>query len=210
MRALRIPLLLFVAGIACAEEGALPPSEFVYCTTCHGVQMMGNEALGAPRLSGMDAWYVAKQLRAFRLGWRGGHDSDAAGREMAPMALALDDGQIDAAAHWVAGTRSPPPEPTLDGNPADGELLYTTCSSCHGVNGEGNPQLGSPALHGLNDWYLAEQLRKFRQRYRGMHRDDASGQQMRAAIDILPDERAIADVVAYIQTLNDDKKPGDP
>jgi cytochrome c553 len=209
VRTFSIALLLVMSGLAYADEGAVLPEEFIFCTTCHGVQMMGNDALRAPRLSGMDAWYVAKQLRGFRAGWRGTHAHDVTGLEMLPMAMALSEKQIDAVARHVATTRSRLPERSLDGDPVAGESLYASCAACHGVNAEGKPELGSPALRGLNDWYIAEQLRKFRQRIRGSHPNDRFGQQMRAATDSLPDDKAIADVVAYITMLDNDKNPGD-
>ena len=202
MRYLGLLLLLLPMAIAAADEAPVVPEEFVFCTTCHGVQLMGNETLRAPRLSGMEAWYVAKQLRAFKKGWRGGDDSDLIGREMQPMAAALDDRQIVAAARFVSRTRSPLPQRTRGGDPLQGQQYYATCSTCHGANGEGDPETGRPALTGLNDWYLIEQLEKYRDGSRGKHPDDALGQQMRAAAVILPDDRAIADVVAYISTLS--------
>ena len=209
MTILRSLALLLLASLAIADDEVVLPGEFLYCETCHGVQLMGNPVLTAPRLSGMPAWYVEQQLRGFRAGWRAGHDGDDAGLEMAPMAKALTNEQIGEVAGYVARTRSPAPERTLDGEPDDGAFFYTTCSSCHGVNGEGNRDMGSPPLVGLNDWYLLEQLRKFRGGLRGTHPDDTFGLQMKAATDILPDDRAIADVVAYIMTLNNDNNPGD-
>lgn len=201
--------LLLLAGLAIADDEVVPPEEFLYCATCHGVQLMGNPVLRAPRLSGLPAWYVEQQLRGFRSGWRAGHDGDEAGLEMAPMAGALTEKQVGEVAAYVERTRSPAPERTLGGEPADGAAFYATCSSCHGVNGEGNRDMGSPPLVGLDDWYLLEQLRKFRRGLRGAHPDDTFGLQMKAATAILPDDRAIADVVAYIMTLNNDNNTGD-
>lgn len=202
MRFLGVLLALSLPALAVAEDGAIPPDSLNYCTTCHGVQMMGNETLKAPRLSAMPAWYVERQLLGFSKGWRGTHADDAEGLEMRPMAAALNDDGIRAAAEFVAATRSAPAERTLPGDPDGGALFYSTCSTCHGEQGEGNRQFGSPPLAGLNDWYLVAQLRKFRAGLRGAHPDDATGLQMKAATDILPDDAAIADVVAYITTLS--------
>ncbi|MFB0988976.1 MAG: c-type cytochrome [Gammaproteobacteria bacterium] len=44
-----------------------------YCTTCHGVEGLGNIAIEAPRLAGMEAWYLKRQLENFRAGIRGTH-----------------------------------------------------------------------------------------------------------------------------------------
>ena len=58
------------------DEMPVPADAFVYCTVCHGVQMMGNEILQAPRLSGMASWYVSRQMVAFKNGERGIHEDD--------------------------------------------------------------------------------------------------------------------------------------
>ena len=47
-----------------------------YCTTCHGVEGIGNIAIEAPRLAGMEAWYLKRQLENFRAGIRGKHGED--------------------------------------------------------------------------------------------------------------------------------------
>lgn len=197
-------LLASAADTACADDGArpvIPADEYVFCTVCHGVDMGGNVVIEAPRLSGMDTWYVERQLRAFRDDWRGTHDSDANGQEMRPMAAALSDAQIAEVAAYVKAVSSPPPALTVDGDVTRGEALYATCAGCHGAAAEGNEALGGPALTGLNDWYLVEQLEKYRAGLRGSHPDDRYGQQMKAATALLPDKQATADVVRYISTL---------
>ena len=80
-------------------------------------------------------------------------------------------------------------------------MRYGTCAVCHGAAAKGNEALGGPALAGMNDWYLTTQLRNFRNGSRGSHLEDIRGIQMRAASQILPDDAAIADVVAYIASL---------
>lgn len=54
------------------------------------------------------------------------------------------------------------------------------CAACHGPKGEGNETVKSPSIAGLPSWYIEEQFRKFRAGERGVHQDDAPGQQMRA------------------------------
>lgn len=199
LAAVLITGLLSIA--ASAEDAVIPEDGLVYCTVCHGVQLMGNQVLKAPRISGLDGWYVKRQLLAFKNGWRGTHDGDVIGREMQPMAAALSDVQIDRAVTFVAATRSEVPARIVRGDVENGAGLYTTCAACHGAVGEGNEELGGPALAAMNDWYLVTQLRNYRAGYRGSHQQDTYGQQMRAAIQVLPNDAAIADVVAYIATL---------
>ncbi len=203
MRTLLTILLVFTeTALAVADdELPIPADEYVYCTVCHGVQLMGNPIIRAPRLSGMDSWYVENQLRAFKKGWRGKHEMDLIGMEMQPMAAALTDEQIKEVSAFVAATRSDAPPGTIDGDADKGRAYYSTCAACHGVRGEGNIALGSPALTGINDWYLVTQIRNFRDGTRGSHAGDTYGMQMRASARLLSDDEAIQDVVTYISTL---------
>jgi cytochrome c553 len=208
MKAAKIALIavsvLILASLARAEEELpIPADEFVYCTVCHGVQLMGNPILKAPRLSGMESWYVESQMRAYKKGWRGKHESDLIGMEMQPMAAALSDEQIKEVSAFVTATRSDTPPLTINGDVEKGRTHYSTCAACHGVRGEGNIALSSPALTGLNDWYLVTQIRNFRDGARGSHAGDTYGMQMRASARLLSDDEAIQDVVTYISTLQD-------
>ena len=166
-------LLTATAAIAAAEDEPLPvPAEdLVFCTVCHGVQLMGNDILKAPRLSGLSPWYVENQLEAFR------------------------------AAAFVGETRSPAPEHTVEGDAQRGERLYTSCAACHALDGSGNEALGAPALTGQNDWYLVHQLENYREGRRGYAEEDVYGRQMQASVALLADDEAIRDVVKYITTL---------
>ena len=195
-------LLFFVSSSLLAEdELPIPADDYIYCTVCHGVQLMGNSVIMAPRLSQMESWYVERQLQAFKKGWRGKHEADKAGIEMQPMAAALSDEQITEVAAFVTETRSHMPEGMVRGGIPRGKNLYATCAACHGADGNGNESLGSPALTGVNDWYLVTQLQNFRNGSRGAHPEDSYGNQMRAATQILADDEAINDVVSYIATL---------
>lgn len=199
-------LLLMALAIAVPlahadDKPVIPPDEFVYCTVCHGVQVKGNPVIEAPRLSGMDAWYVERQLLAFKKGWRGTHEDDLIGMEMQPMAAILSDEEITQAARYVSAVASEPPPVTIDGDVQRGQTLYATCQACHANDGGGVEALGAPALTGLNDWYLLRQTRNFKDGTRGSHEDDIRGAQMRAAAQVLADDKAIRDVVAYINSL---------
>lgn len=194
-------LFWFMPAIAAADDPVIPPDELVYCTVCHGIQLRGNRVIEAPRLSGMEPWYVERQLIAFKNGWRGAHADDDAGLEMRPMAAALSDAGIADAVEYVHAVESEPPPATVTGDATRGRSLYSSCAACHGSNAEGNKALGGPALTGTNDWYLVRQLRNYKSGLRGQDPDDAYGTQMRAAALLLQDDQAIRDVVAYINTL---------
>ena len=53
----------------------------------------------------------------------------------------------------------------------------------------------------LDDWYMLEQLKKFKHRVRGGTGEDFNGASMQAMTVSLPDEQAMKDVIAYIMSL---------
>jgi len=71
------------------------------CTACHGLDGKGNEPLKAPALVNQADWYIVAQLKSFRSGMRGTHQSDLTGMQMRPMSLTLPDDQalLDVAAY---------------------------------------------------------------------------------------------------------------
>ena len=90
---------------------------------------------------------------------------------------------------------------TVIGDVDHGEDIYGTCAYCHGADGSGTQALNAPRQAGMSDWYLVTQLKNFKQGIRGQHPQDGYGPQMGMMANILPDDRAITDLVAYINTL---------
>ncbi len=172
-----------------------------YCTTCHGVEGIGNIAIEAPRLAGMEAWYLKRQLENFRAGIRGTHGEDVQGIAMRPMAAKLSDESIADIVDWVGDWEYVPAEATVEGNVRQGRTAFQACTACHGANAQGNEALGAPALAGQNDWYLLTQLRNFRAGFRGSHQEDTFGSQMVTMSKTLTDDQAVINVVSYINTL---------
>ncbi|MDF1812580.1 MAG: c-type cytochrome [Verrucomicrobiales bacterium] len=81
------------------------------------------------------------------------------------------------------------PEPVDWSSVGQGEVYQKVCSTCHGPEGEGNPQIQSPAIGGLPAWYVKEQTGKFKSGLRGAHPEDTQGQLMRAiAIALTPQQ----------------------
>ena len=89
----------------------------------------------------------------------------------------------------------------MQGDVKAGETLYVVCAECHGDKAQGNEAMAGPRLAGQNDWYLVNQINKFKQRQRGYHASDHGGRQMAPMVVTLADEAAINDVVAYINSL---------
>jgi len=175
---------------------------YAVCSACHGPQAQGNQALNAPRLNSQAGWYLARQLRHFKQGIRGADDRDTYAKQMIPMAATLaDDTAINNVVAYIDSLPDEPPPATLVGDPVRGKSLYTTCAACHGTAGQGVWSTNAPRLAHMSDWYLARQLHNFQQGIRGGHPQDFSGAQMVLMAKILPDDRAINDLLAYIHTL---------
>ena len=66
---------------------------FDTCKSCHGNQGQGIWALNAPRLNGIDDWYLIRQLENYKRGVRGSHPSDLAGKQMNLLTGMLRDEQ---------------------------------------------------------------------------------------------------------------------
>ena len=62
---------------------------YVICQACHGSAGEGNKTLNAPRLAGLQDWYVTRQLKNFKSGIRGTKSGDMFGMQMRPMAMSL-------------------------------------------------------------------------------------------------------------------------
>jgi cytochrome c553 len=192
------------ASLTTGDPAAASPTstpDYGFCTVCHGTEGNGNPGIHAPKIAGIEPWYLKRQLEHFRAQLRGTQPTDVSGMEMQPVAMQLDDKAIDAIALYVGTFAPKAPPKTVSGDAKHGRQLYSSCAACHGVKGEGNSALHAPALAGQTDWYLVTELQDFQAGLRGLSPQDDSGTQMRAAAYALPDPPAIKDVVAYINTL---------
>jgi cytochrome c553 len=180
-------------------SGAVAP-----CVICHGASGEGNPALDAPRIGGLDAKYLARQLQNFRTSVRGGSDADKHGTTMRAIAITFDDDEVVADLATYFSQLQPPyaEETTVSGNVERGAEIYAVCTACHGMDARGSEELHTPSLVGQYDWYLVRQLESFKSGLRGRHPLDVSGQQMTPIVLAgLPQPDDIANVVAYIRSL---------
>jgi cytochrome c oxidase subunit 2 len=186
-----------------AGDASLGAASYAVCAACHGTQAEGNAAMHAPRLAGQDAWYLRRQLENFRQGTRGAHEADTWGKTMVPMAMTLPDAAaVNNVVAYIGTLPVVKSTGTQQGAAARARGIYeSTCSNCHGQDGSGNWATNAPALRGMDDWYLAQQLHNFRQGIRGRHPQDLYGLQMALFANTLPDEAAIADMAAYLHGL---------
>lgn len=137
-------------------KGAAP------CMACHGNDGGGQVAAGNPRLAGLDAAYLQKQLEDFASGSR-------VSPVMKPTANALDADQRRALALYYSKLPTPRNQPVTAPPSADsiGAVLATRgdwsrdvpgCVQCHGPGGVG---VGAhfPPLAGQPAAYIASQLK---------------------------------------------------
>ncbi len=192
-----------VAGAQAAGDAAAGAAAYAPCTACHGAAAEGNRDLAAPRLAHLEPVYIVTQLEKFKSGVRGGDGASDSARQMAGMAGTLADAQaMENVAAYIVGLQGDPSPVTVEGDVTLGGDYYNQfCGACHGAKAQGNLALNSPRLAGSDDWYLAAQIRAFREGGRGAHPDDRTGRQMRAMAAVLPGEQAIDDVVAFIRSL---------
>jgi cytochrome c oxidase subunit 2 len=183
-----------VALSACARGTSAAPiagSElYGACESCHGPSGQGDATFGAPSIAGLPAWYLILQLQRFQQGLRGKHPDDVEGLKMRAMSRQmLSDAEIAAVASHVAALPAAKNAATTAGDSALGQQAYTLCVPCHGAKGEGNEAVKAPPLAGMDDWYVAAQIRKFKAGVRGTVADDPVGPIMRAMSLAIPPEQ---------------------
>jgi cytochrome c553 len=175
------------------------------CAGCHGFLGEGNALVGAPRLVGIERWYLEAQIESFRAGRRGYSDDDVSGKRMALMAQAVDgDRELGDLLTWIGTLPAPANGSDDSADPEElsrGQGLYALCAACHGPEAQGNEGLRAPALVTLDDWYLAEQLRLYAEGLRGAHPADTYGAQMRALSTNFDSDEERQALASYIATL---------
>ena len=155
-------------------------------------------------IAGLPSWYVEAQLKNFKTGIRGLHAQDEGGLRMYPMSQWLrDEADQKSVAAYVANLVPAETPHTLEkqGDPARGAGYYAVCSACHGADGAGTQGMGAPPLVGQNDWYLYSSIKKYKGAIRGSGKGDPFGAAMIGMVATLPNDDAILDVIAHIQSL---------
>lgn len=176
------------------------------CAQCHGVKGEGKLEIKSPSIAHLPSWYVTQQISNFREGRRGNDTAEPNGLLMAAIAKALQPEQIQAIARHVEKMPMVAPTPVVAQNEVDienGMLLFQErCMECHRYNASGEMAFGSPPLTGRQDWYLAEQIRRFKAGKRGTIKGDVNGAKMVLSSQFIGDEQSLKDVMGYIMTLN--------
>ncbi len=120
------------------------------CATCHGVRGEGN-GFDAPRLAGLPAGYLQKQMQDYATGLR-------PHAVMGDVARFLDRHErVRVANHYAALPPQAMPAATEQTISASTPALYAAkCQQCHGVEGVGTDS--GPPLNAQPAFYLAQQL----------------------------------------------------
>jgi cytochrome c oxidase subunit II len=171
---------------------------YVICGACHGARALGEQRLGAPSLLGQQEAYLLRQLRNFRSGARGGKGDEQAQQMRLILETVSDEPDWKAVVSYVRSLPVQLPQPTLHADMEMGRQIYGSCSACHGANAEGNEVLDAPNLRSLPDWYIVDELQKYRAGARGAAPGDAAGARMRAAAVNLRTDEDLHAVASFI------------
>jgi cytochrome c553 len=187
------------------------------CAGCHGEYGEGSADGEYPRLAGMTAGYIARQLRHFK-------SRERINIPMTPYATEreLPEADVQAIAAYLSSIQLPSKLPPADpaafdalerlqaskrvmniprypGNVAAGRTLYhAECAGCHGEDARGSTRPDIPQLAGQHSLYLRRQVSRFRatERLHDKPRDaEIFGQFDDAEIDA---------ILAYLSVLDDD------
>ncbi|MAI80101.1 MAG: cytochrome c oxidase subunit II [Deltaproteobacteria bacterium] len=201
-----ISCMFIVAPVSAEDEHARGRQLYALCAQCHGQNGAGAQLFLAPAIAGLDQWYVQSQFLLFQSGVRGLNWQDVGGLRMHPMSQWVKgDADVAAVSAYVASLpRVNPPPQVVGGNAETGKALYSTCASCHGVDGKGNEAMNAPPLIHASDWYLVSSLEKYKAGIRGSNPKNTNAIIMRGMSNLLPNDQAIKDVVAYITTMNNE------
>lgn len=182
-----------------SQPGAMP------CVACHGADGAGMAAAGFPRLAGLPAPYVRKQLEDFK----GGSRSNPV---MQPVANALTDAEIEAVSQALAAMPGPVPQAVYRGDmPLNAaqklaqqgawERQIPACASCHGPAGTGGGD-AFPPLAGQPAAYLAAQLTAWQN---GTRHNDPNDLMGHIAKSLTAEE--VQGVAQYFASLKLEAKP---
>ena len=148
----------------------------VACVTCHALSSVADGSGAAPKLAGIPAYYLAKQLRDFASGVRADDIMSGIARTMKPEDIA----DVSEYYSGVRGAPTPPPaaEPDLLAlgtrlaTVGDETKMTQACEGCHGPEGRGEAP-AIPPLAGQYAPYIALQMRMWQE---GQRKNDASQQ----------------------------------
>ncbi|NCC26906.1 MAG: c-type cytochrome [Gammaproteobacteria bacterium] len=220
---------LLAAPCALAEEVADPFADAdmdnateinEVCAGCHGEYGQGGKDGEYPRLAGLPAAFIARQLELFRgrerenlamvehTDHRQMPDSDVrdisaflAAIELPSRLPPVDETAADFNAYErLMATKRMVQIPRAEGDTVAGERLYAKeCASCHGRDGQGRERDAVPMLAGQYTGYLHRQVEKYIDKRRVHDPSDPDAEELLAAFSA----EELRDIFAYISILDD-------
>ncbi len=206
-------------GMAYEYDPAIGEEINETCAGCHGEFGQGGKQGEYPRIAGMPAAFIAKQLELFR----------ARKRPNLAMVEFVDERQmpdedIFNVSQYLSKIKLKTRLPAVDetapdfnayqrlleskklmqiarapGNLENGWKLYKKeCASCHGRDGYGDNKKAVPLLAGQYTNYLWRQVEKLRQRVR-IHDEDEPDEELLAEFT----DEEITDIFAWLSTADD-------
>ncbi len=214
-----LSLLTYMPAMAIDYDPDMGAEINEVCAGCHGEYGQGGKQGEYPRLAGMPAEFIARQLELFR----------SRKRPNMPMLQYIDERQMpDEDIHNVSqfiaaiklNTRLPPVDetaadfdayarlleskklmqiPRAPGDIKKGKKAYKKeCASCHGKDGYGIHKKSVPLLAGQYTRYLWNQVTKLRNRVR-IHDEDEPDEEL---LDDFTDDE-LTDIFAWLSTADD-------
>jgi len=179
------------------------PQTLQACKLCHS----NREMQRGPVIDGMEEWYLFEQLQKFKSGQRGKQDNNRAEFLMgtAMKDISADPGTLRPLAAAFANLPPQPALTTIKGDIERGKQLYQPCASCHGLDAKGRREVKAPGLLIQEDWFLLDQLRKYKLGLRGTQPGDTFGLIMANSVKTWPDQD-FKDVVTYLNSLSSKDK----
>jgi len=222
-----IQLFIFLSILFCTSAAANEQQELdmeygeeinEICAGCHGVFGQGSIEGEYPRLAGLDAEYIAKQLSDFKQRKR-------LNIPMIPFAneRELPDNDVRIISEYLSKIQLPTRLPPVDTEnfdalerleaskrvvniknfPGDIELgrefYMDECASCHAKDGFGTTKKKAPQLAGQYSEYLLLQIKLFRAGKR-LHDEEIDDAEIFREFN----DEVISNMLAFLATLDDD------
>jgi cytochrome c553 len=190
------------------------------CAGCHGEYGQGGKDGEYPRLAGLPAAFIARQLDLFRARERENlamvehtdhrqmPDSDIrdisaflAAIELPNRLPPVDETAADFNAYErLMATKRIVQIPRAEGDPVAGGRLYDKeCASCHGRDGRGRQRDAVPMVAGQYTGYMLRQVDKYIDKTRVHDPSDPDAEELLAAFTA----EELRDIFAYISILDD-------
>jgi cytochrome c oxidase cbb3-type subunit 3 len=163
------------AELVSYADGLAKPAYAAHCASCHGADMKGSQAKGAPNLSDgiwlYDFGAVGDIERTILYGIRSGHAKARNITDMPPIGrnMQLSPAEIADVTTFVLNITRPQKDQAAVAR--GGQIFQTkgVCYDCHSSDAAGNPDYGAPAFTDADWIYGGDYDSVYRSIYSGRH-----------------------------------------